>query len=556
MKVSVIIPTYNRAGTIKRAVKSVLVQDVKEIEIIICDDNSTDNTKEIVDNFIKKDSRVKFIKSEKNSGLPAVPRNKGAKIAKGEWLAFLDSDDEWLPDKLEKQLTLVEKEKTLAICTNAYKIKPNGEKTIFHTNHQNNRINFKKELRDNWIINSSVLVKKNVFDSCGGFSEEKELKAMEDYNLWLKILTNTNFTYIDEPLLNYYDNPNQSIRGISIDSYKNNISRKIEVFKNLYNWLLPQENKTEYKLLSKRTELKLSSQLLFHNFKQIIKKLIKKDVVVNKIKEFYNFLYLKTKETEFYNTPAVKCFKINYKDEELKNKEVLDIGSIAFNNAEVIEYQIKLIKKNIKDKYSYTIFDNSTDKETSEKIFNLCKEHDIPYLKLPNNPLTRSASHGASMNWIYRNYFSKRKSKYFGFIDHDIFPIRPASITNFLKTQPIWGHYQERQNLWYLWGNFCFFNANIIKEIPNFLSGTAQGILVDTGGLNWKNIYSKIDKDKLSFPRHYYENIREGNDPHSDMIEYIGDWLHLFNSSNWKEIQNKEDRDIKIKKIMNKILNS
>ncbi|HKK53946.1 MAG TPA: glycosyltransferase family A protein [Patescibacteria group bacterium] len=100
-KISVIIPTYNRANFLPRAIKSVLNQTFKDFELIIVDDGSTDNTKEVINNYLKNDDRIKYI-YQQNSGGPPKPKNTGIKIAKGEYIAFLDSDDEWFKDKLKK----------------------------------------------------------------------------------------------------------------------------------------------------------------------------------------------------------------------------------------------------------------------------------------------------------------------------------------------------------------------------------------------------------------------------------------------------------------------
>ncbi len=104
--VSVIIPTYNRANLVSRAIKSVLNQTYQDFEIIVVDDCSEDNTEEIVKSF--NDSRIRYIKHKKNKGGSAA-RNTGIKRARGKYIAFLDDDDEWLPSKLEKQIMLFEK---------------------------------------------------------------------------------------------------------------------------------------------------------------------------------------------------------------------------------------------------------------------------------------------------------------------------------------------------------------------------------------------------------------------------------------------------------------
>src|SRR5262245_1813867 len=100
-KISVIIPTWNRAQSVKRAISSALRQTHPPHEILVCDDGSTDNTEEVV--RAMGDSRVRWIAGP-HAGCPAVPRNRGIAASKGDWIAFLDSDDAWLPEKLEAQI--------------------------------------------------------------------------------------------------------------------------------------------------------------------------------------------------------------------------------------------------------------------------------------------------------------------------------------------------------------------------------------------------------------------------------------------------------------------
>ena len=104
-KVSVIIPTYNRAHLVGRAIRSVLNQTYQDFEIIVVDDGSTDNTEEVVKSF--NDPRIRYIRHEKNRGGSAAC-NTGIRAARGEYIAFQDSDDEWLPEKLEKQMQVFE----------------------------------------------------------------------------------------------------------------------------------------------------------------------------------------------------------------------------------------------------------------------------------------------------------------------------------------------------------------------------------------------------------------------------------------------------------------
>ena len=107
--VSVIIPTWNRSNLIPTAINSVLNQTYKDWELIIVDDGSTDNTEEVIKKFQTNDTRIKFIKHKENSGGCSAQKIQGVKNALGNYIAFLDSDDEWLPTKLEEQLDLFKK---------------------------------------------------------------------------------------------------------------------------------------------------------------------------------------------------------------------------------------------------------------------------------------------------------------------------------------------------------------------------------------------------------------------------------------------------------------
>ena len=198
MYVSVIIPTYNRKHTLKRAIQSVYMQSLLPYEVIVVDDGSNDGTKEWVK---QKYPNVKYI-YQKNSGVSSA-RNKGIKIARGDWIALLDSDDEWLPNKLIEQ-------------TN--KIKSNLDVKILHSNEiwirNGVRVNqmkkhkksggyiFEKCLDICRISPSSVMLKKEIFDYIGTFDES--LKVCEDYDLWLRITSKYPVCFLDIPLIKKY----------------------------------------------------------------------------------------------------------------------------------------------------------------------------------------------------------------------------------------------------------------------------------------------------------------------------------------------------------------
>jgi teichuronic acid biosynthesis glycosyltransferase TuaG len=228
--VSVIIPTWNRAVTLERAVKSVLCQTYPVIEILVCDDGSTDNSKEIISRF--NNGNVKWIEGPR-AGMPSVPRNRGIAQSKGEWLAFLDSDDEWLPEKIEKQIQLAGKLQTKAVCSNAFHITANGKSAKLYTDYSSDIITYDGLVKSNYVICSTSMVHRSLTPIVKGFPETKELKALEDYALWLRVATQTNFAFVTEPLAKYYDNASESIRADDNDTW----GQRMRIFSDLKNWL-------------------------------------------------------------------------------------------------------------------------------------------------------------------------------------------------------------------------------------------------------------------------------------------------------------------------------
>ena len=174
--VSVIIPTYNRADLIRETIDSVLSQTYPEFEILICDDGSTDNTQEIINSY--NDSRIKYL-YQKNSGLPAKARNLGLQVAKGSYIAFVDSDDIWLPTKLAKQIQILQKKpQIMAVASNAI-VFPLKEHKAFKFK-QDKLISFDELLLENIIFNSSVLIKRQILDEIGFLDENPQLRVVEE----------------------------------------------------------------------------------------------------------------------------------------------------------------------------------------------------------------------------------------------------------------------------------------------------------------------------------------------------------------------------------------
>lgn len=195
-KVSVIIPAFNCAGYISKAIDSVLNQKVS-VELIVLDDCSTDNLDEVMECY-RDNPALYYVKNMKNIGA-AETRNKGVRMAHGEYIAFLDGDDYWDEKKLQKQLTVMEK-KQAVLCTTARElILPDGGRTG-HVIPVKQRITYRDLLKHNSINCSSVLIKTDVAREFPMHHEDSH----EDYIMWLEILKKYGQACgINEPLLKY-----------------------------------------------------------------------------------------------------------------------------------------------------------------------------------------------------------------------------------------------------------------------------------------------------------------------------------------------------------------
>lgn len=198
--VSVIVPTYNRASVLKRAVESVLSQSFCDWELIVVDDGSTDNTQDLLKSYVNH-SKVRFFKT-KNKGVSAA-RNLGVRQALGSWIAFLDSDDQWLPEKLEKQVNYSKKHRDISIVHGDEVWIRQGVRVNPMKKHQKSGGDiFAQALKLCCISPSAVFIKKNLFDKVGGFKEN--FPVCEDYDLWLRITGHYPVGYIDDFLIKKY----------------------------------------------------------------------------------------------------------------------------------------------------------------------------------------------------------------------------------------------------------------------------------------------------------------------------------------------------------------
>ena len=267
--VSIVIPTYNHAKFISKALKSVIDQTYKNWEAIIIDNESVDETCKLINNF--NDPRIKYFKIT-NEGVIAKSRNLGIKEAKGDWVAFLDSDDWWTKDKLEVCFSKICKNTDFIYHAHEY---VNKSKFFFKKKIIRGRQLKKPILNDlligtitkgSQISNSSVIVRKNTLIKIGGLNENKILVGSDDYDTWLRIAQITDqFLYVNKKLSYYLvHDANTSSKDMSIPQ-----RLVVKDFMHLFN------NQQKLKLEAKLRYLSGSYHYLNKNYEKA-----KKDFIV------------------------------------------------------------------------------------------------------------------------------------------------------------------------------------------------------------------------------------------------------------------------------------
>lgn len=200
--VSVILPCFNAEKTLVQALESALAQELRPTEIVAVDDGSSDGTREILQSYSHKYPGTIRVLYQDRKG-PYVARNRAAFTAKGTWLAFLDSDDQWEPEKLVSQLQLMEAHPDAVLChTGAFVTDAAGR--VIHTLEVDSAFEgdcFERLLESNGIAASTVLIPRSVFEELGGFDES--FPARGDWELWTRISRMGRVVAVREPLMRY-----------------------------------------------------------------------------------------------------------------------------------------------------------------------------------------------------------------------------------------------------------------------------------------------------------------------------------------------------------------
>jgi len=201
--ISVFIPAYNREKTIKRALKSVINQTYTNLQIIVVDDCSSDNTIPVIDSILKLNSRITLLKNETNQG-PNFTRNRGIKHATGKFIILLDSDDDWELNTLELLWRkIITTDDRVGLVYSGMNFIQTGMTRKFYPKYRGEVF---LKLMTQGVIGVYPLIKKKVFEKTGLFDEHEILRrgGHQDYEMWIRIAHHYKFEYVSKPLLNHY----------------------------------------------------------------------------------------------------------------------------------------------------------------------------------------------------------------------------------------------------------------------------------------------------------------------------------------------------------------
>ena len=278
--ISIILPTFNHAKFLKKAIESVISQSYINWELIIIDNNSTDETFDIVNSY--SDRRIRYSKIQ-NNGVIAASRNHGISLSNGSWIAFLDSDDWWTKNKLSRSVEYINEDKFDLIYHDLFLVYKTNQKSyqrLARSRNLNSPVFEDLLLNGNGILNSSVIVRKDLLDEVGLISCDTDKITWEDYDCWLRISQRTNQFYYIKETLGYYwaaggnmSNPDQDLKNAN-SIYNRYIKSYYDV---VPSWIIFSEGKALVKKghikegISKFKKISLTNYSLFEFTKAQLK---------------------------------------------------------------------------------------------------------------------------------------------------------------------------------------------------------------------------------------------------------------------------------------------
>ncbi len=250
--------------------------------------------------------------------------------------------------------------------------------------------------------------------------------------------------------------------------------------------------------------------------------------------KYYYYFANKLLKISFSKIPHFGCDIL----EQPKGNAHVDLVTIAFNSVTVLELQIQYVRKFIQDEQcTYVVADNSSDIEESRKIEALCKEQSVGYFRLPKSVvLDKRAcySHGAALTWIYYHYILPRNSRYFSFLDHDIYPAKNIQFKEKIAKQGFYGRFRKSGDLFfYLWPGLASWElSRIVNLSVNFMPCKLNGCYLDTGGSMWPEFFSKYNFLELTIPSCHRVRLDQIGYDFSNFVEFIDDcWFHSGKAS-------------------------
>lgn len=224
-KITVIVITYNMCELLKNALESLKNQICNEFEVIVVDNHSTDETESLINNFIGLD--LKYCKVH-NNGILSISRNQGIRLAEGEWVAFLDADDSWEPNKIAELKKIIDSnlDKEIVAISHDYLVKDikTNKSQVYKCG--SDAIDFQKDLvlKKNSLALTATMVRKDALEKIDGFSELDELKTVEDYDCWIRLAGIGKFLFVHKVLA-------------TINIHDGNYSKKADIQMNALNFL-------------------------------------------------------------------------------------------------------------------------------------------------------------------------------------------------------------------------------------------------------------------------------------------------------------------------------
>lgn len=222
----------------------------------------------------------------------------------------------------------------------------------------------------------------------------------------------------------------------------------------------------------------------------------------------------------------------------------MELITVAFNNPVVISLQDDYLRANFTDHHHWIVADNSSKRRARRSLRNVCRDRGIPYVRLPRNPYTGrdpSRSHAEALNYITRHYAAELTASVVGFLDHDVFPMRPTSVVERMGDAVAYGRAQERAGVPYLWPGLLFIRPDGI-DLRGLDFHPWQG--GDTGAGLYPTLLRQLRPNQVALTGTESHRFRDD----TERYEIFDDWVHTMNASYWKEASPKEAEIVELLK--------